>query len=96
VLFLANRAPSESNLENKIRIFRDGNDALIMFEDATLACIDKSLVNKLLNMNVKLYALSADLEARGIKDEKCEEVQLIDYGIAIELIMERYEKNISI
>ncbi|MEM2900732.1 MAG: sulfurtransferase complex subunit TusB [Thermoplasmata archaeon] len=96
MLFIANRAPSESDIVRKISIFSEGNDALIMFEDATLGCIDKSCVNRLLKMNVKLYALSADLEARGLLDQRCEGVDLIDYAKAIELIMEKYEKNITL
>ncbi len=96
LLFIANRPPHETELDKKVAIFGDGNDAIILFEDAALASIDHALVDKLVRMNIKLFVLSADLEARGLVAEKRPEVSLIDYSKAIELIMETYEKNISI
>jgi sulfur relay protein TusB/DsrH len=63
--------------------------ALLMQDGVYFATTDHG--RRLLDGGVEVYALRDSLDARGILGRVHEGVMVVDYGDAIDLIMERYD-----
>ena len=91
MLHIVNKSPSERNaLESCLRFGRSGS-AVLLIEDAVYAATRGSAGAerlKRLPMEIKVYVLSPDLEARGMQDAVIDGVKLIDYGGFVDLVAE--------
>lgn len=88
MLHTINKSPFETrDLENCMR-FLDKEDVVLLFEDAVYAAASGTTHSALLGDIMKsntVYALQADLKARGI-DELIAGVEIADYGRFVDLV----------
>jgi len=90
MLHTINKSPFESNtLQDCIRFISD-DDVVLLFEDGVYAAINNSkksdIINAILKKN-KVYALQADIKARGI-DSLIDGVEIADYEKFVDLVEE--------
>ncbi len=90
MLHTINKSPFESNtLQDCIR-FISNNDVVLLFEDGVYAAINNSkksdAVSSILKTN-KVYALQADLKARGI-NSLIDGIEIVDYEKFVDLVEE--------
>ena len=90
MLHTINKSPFESStLQDCIRFIGD-DDIVLLFEDGVYAAIDNSkksdVINTILKTN-KVYALQADLKARGI-NSLIDGIEIADYEKFVELVEE--------
>jgi tRNA 2-thiouridine synthesizing protein B len=90
MLHTINKSPFESStLEDCVRFIAD-DDAVLLFEDGVYAAINNSkksdIINAVLKTN-KVYALQADLKARGISS-LIDGVEIADYEKFVDLVEE--------
>jgi len=88
MLHTVNKSPFKTNnLESCIR-FIDKDDVILLFEDGVYAAAantsQSSLIENIIKSN-KVYALQADLKARGI-DDLIKGVELADYDKFVDLV----------
>ncbi len=88
MLHTINKSPFEtSDLENCMR-FLDKNDVVLLFEDGVYAAASSTarsaLVEEIMKSNT-VYALQADLKARGI-DKLIVGVEMADYERFVDLV----------
>lgn len=90
MLHTINKSPFENNALDNCSRFLDKNDVVLLFEDAVYAAksdtTKSSLIENILKNN-KVFALQADLQARGI-DELLSGVEIIDYDKFVDLVEE--------
>ena len=90
MLHIVNKSPYERNtLDAVLRIAQSGS--LLLIEDGVYAATTgNSAAGKLTQAmgQLKVYALKADLEARGMADRVLEGVNLVDYGGFVDLVTE--------
>lgn len=91
MLHTVNKSPFEKNsFETCLRLAKAGSDILLI-EDAVYAAICDSAVAERVTQALtehqhKLYALSADLQARGLEPERViDGVEIIDYDGFVKL-----------
>ena len=91
MLYMVNKSPIlHGNLKSALRIASPG-DPVLLYEDGVYAAAQGTASEDLIRdalVRHPVYALQADVEARGIK-KLIEGVQLIDYDGFVELV----EKN---
>ncbi len=91
MLHIVNKSPFEKNsLQSCISCAKDGS-AILLIEDGVYGVLKNSAIssdvkNAIGSMNV--YALEADVNARGIADKVMDGVQLIDYSGFVDLTCE--------
>lgn len=90
MLHTINKSPFESSsLQNCVRFVTE-NDVVLLFEDAVYGASyntqQSNIVKKLLKTN-KVYALQADLKARGI-ESLIDGVEIADYEKFVDLVEE--------
>ena len=90
MLHTINKSPFESStLQDCVRFIGD-DDIVLLFEDGVYAAIDNSkksdVINAILKTN-KVYALQADLKARGI-NSLIDGVEIADYEKFVDLVEE--------
>jgi tRNA 2-thiouridine synthesizing protein B len=92
VLHIVNKSPYERNaLEACLRLAQAGS-ALLLIEDGVYAATRGSAAEASLKevmARVKVYALKADLEARGVAGRVMDGIQLVDYGGFVDLACEQ-------
>ena len=92
MLHTVNKSPYESNsLEVCLKHAKDGHDILLI-EDGVYAVAKGGKFNELLKQasaGKGIYALKADVEARGMQDRVMDGVELVDYAGFVDLV----EKN---
>jgi tRNA 2-thiouridine synthesizing protein B len=90
MLHTINKSPFESNtLQDCIRFISE-NDVVLLFEDAVYAAhpgTNKSALAEEILKNNKVYALQADLKARGI-DTLIKGIETADYDKFVDLVEE--------
>lgn len=91
MLHIVNKSPFERNsLESCLRLATQGS-AVMLIEDAvygaTKGTTMESKVQGALG-SVKVFALDADLQARGLADRVLEGVTVVDYGGFVDLVTE--------
>jgi len=91
MLHTVNKSPFERNsLERCLRTCNSGN-AILLIEDGVYGCMKGSVVEDKLKdamKDVKIYALEADVDSRGIKAQVIEGIQLVDYNGFVDLSVE--------
>ena len=91
MLHTVNKSPFDHNtLETCLRFARRGS-ALLLIEDGVYAAARDTAVSKQLQdalKNVSVYALAADVEARGLQNRVMDGVRLVDYGGFVDLVVE--------
>ena len=88
MLHIVNKSPFERNaLEACLRLAQPGS-ALILIEDGVYAATRGNAAEARLRdamARLKVYALKADLEARGVAARVMDGIELVDYGGFVEL-----------
>ena len=91
MLHIVNKSPSERNsLESCLRFGRNGS-AVLLIEDGVYAVTRGNAAEpkvKEAMRQMRVYALSPDLEARGMQDTVIDGVKLVDYGGFVDLVAE--------
>ena len=90
MLHIVNKSHSESRALKECLDFIESGSVVLLIENAVLSaknCIDAGLLETP-PVNVELYVLSPDLQARGIKQSGCyAHIQCIDYDGFVELVV---------
>ena len=88
-----------TNLGELVNALNSGNNeiGLLLIQDGVFMA-DKGCTEskELLSFNLPFYACEAHVEERGIKDRLIDDVELVDYNKIINIIMEQYDKIISL
>ena len=91
MLHTVNKSPFEhSALETCLRYARQGA-AVLLIEDGVYAAMRDTAVAPQVQeamQRVSVYALKADVEARGMQNRMMDGVRLVDYGGFVDLVVE--------
>lgn len=91
MLHIVNKSPYERNsLESCLRLAKEGS-AILLIEDGVYGATQGgSMAAKIQGAmaNVKVYALGADLQARGMASKVLDGVTVVDYGGFVDLVAE--------
>jgi tRNA 2-thiouridine synthesizing protein B len=91
MLHTVNKSPFDHNaFETCLRFARKGA-AVLLIEDGVYAAARDTAVSKRVQealKNVAIYALQADVEARGMQNRVMDGVRLVDYGGFVDLVAE--------
>jgi tRNA 2-thiouridine synthesizing protein B len=91
MLHIVNKSPLDRNsLESCLRMAKQGS-AILLIEDGVYgATKGGSVETKVQNAmaGLKVYALGADLQARGVADRVMDGVTVVDYGGFVDLVAE--------
>ena len=91
MLHIVNKSPAERNaLESCLRVAQAGG-AILLIEDGVYGATKGSAGEAKLKAaggKFKLYALTADAEARGIADRMMDGITLVDYSGFVDLVAE--------
>ena len=94
MLHTVNKSPFDRNsLERCLRTCKSGS-AVLLIEDGVYGGLKGSIIEARVKdamSNVKIYALEADLDSRGIKGHIMDGIQLVDYNGFVDLSVE-YDK----
>jgi len=97
VLFILTKSPHESTgLELIPAIGADSKKGAMLFEDAVYFAVDKKASKHLSELADEVFVLKDDLAARGFKGCATGKFQEIDYHQAVDVIMERYDRSVTI
>lgn len=89
MLHIVNKSPYERNsLESCLRLAKEGSAVLLIEDGVYGATKGGSVEAKVQGAGVKVYALAADLQARGIADRVMDGVTVVDYGGFVDLVAE--------
>ncbi len=91
MLHIVNKSPFEKrSLDSCLRI-ASKKSAILLIEDGVYAVTKgnalESKIKKAM-VDMKVYALTPDLEARGMQNSVMDGVNLVDYGGFVELVVE--------
>jgi len=91
MLHIVNKSPFDRNsLESCLRLAKHGS-AVLLIEDAVYGATKGSSAEKQVQdamAGLKVYALGADLQARGVADRVMDGVMVVDYGGFVDLVAE--------
>ena len=91
LLHTVNKSPFGSNsLERCLNMAKDGSTVLLI-EDGVYGATKGSAMASMVEdamKKVKVYALTADVEARGMKDRLIDGIELVDYAGFVNLAAE--------
>ncbi len=91
MLHIVNKSPFErDSLESCLRLAKQGS-AVLLIEDGVYGAAQGSSVEAKVQgamANVKVYALDADLQARGMANKVLDGVTVVDYGGFVDLVAE--------
>jgi len=91
MLHIVNKSPTERNaLDACLRLATKGSAVLLIEDGVYGATKGNSVEGKVQGAmaNVKVYALGADLQARGMADRVLDGVTVVDYGGFVDLVAE--------
>ena len=92
MLHIVNKSPTERNtLDSCLRLAEQGS-ALLLIEDGVYAATRGNAAEATLRAampRLTVYALAADLEARGMSARVMDGVKLVDYGGFVDLVCEQ-------
>ncbi len=74
---------------------KDGKVDVLLIQDACIAATIVEFCGRLANKHIKVYALKADCEARGLTRKVNRRVDLIDYNEWVRLVMTGHDKIVS-
>ncbi len=91
LLHTINKSPFEkTSLQSCLRVAKEGS-SLLFIEDGVYAVLKGTTVSPVVEeatKRLKVYALTSDLEARGVKDRVMDGVHLVDYPGFVDLAAE--------
>ena len=91
MLHTVNKSPfDDRTLETCLRFAREGS-AILLIEDGVYAAATGTAVSTQVKdalKSVSIYALKADVEARGMQNRVMDGVRLVDYGGFVDLVAE--------
>jgi len=91
ILHTVNKSPFDKNsLERAIGVAKDGS-AVLLIEDGVYGAIKGATSSSLVEgamKTVNVYALSEDVNARGVSDRLIDGVELVDYAGFVKLATE--------
>lgn len=97
LLFTLLKSPFEKNeIVTMDSIAGDNEKGVILFEDAVYYATSEQIRKELLSKNYSVFAIKEELEARGYSEFTAEGVEMIDYDAAVDIIMERFDKVVSL
>ena len=97
VLFIMTKSPHESTgLELLPSLAGESERGVMLFEDAVYFAADQKSAKHLLEHVQEAFVLKDDLEARGFGGCATGKFREIDYHQAVEVIMERYDRTITV
>lgn len=91
MLHTVNKSPFEHNaLTACLRYARPGSAVLLIEDGVYAAARDTAVAPQMQDAmkRVSLYALKADVEARGMQNRMMDGVRLVDYGGFVDLVVE--------
>lgn len=94
-LFIMLKPPYEYHDLDMIKTMRSEKTAALLFEDATLFSVCERRRKDLLDVVDEVFVIDDDLEARGFKGKAGKGTQVVDYPRAVDLIMDDYDKTIT-
>ncbi len=87
-LHTVNKSPFQTNsLDRCLQMAKDGS-AVLLIEDGVLGVAKGTVLSSKIEdamKNVSIYALSPDLDARGIQDRVLDGVKVVDYSGFVDL-----------
>lgn len=90
MLHIVNKSPYERPALDSVLNTMEGG-AILLIEDGVYAAVKGGAAEAKIKeamQRFKVYALSADLEARGMADRVVEGVTVVDYGGFVDLVVE--------
>lgn len=91
MLHTVNKSPTERNaLESCLKHLKKGS-AVLLIEDGVYGALRGTASTKMVEQALKnnpIYALSPDIEARGMQDRVIEGIKLVDYSGFVDLAVE--------
>jgi sulfur relay protein TusB/DsrH len=97
VLFTLLKSPFDSNeLHTMELIAKDNDKGILLFQDAVYYATTKRFREELLSKKFSIYALQDELTARGFGAQSVEGIEIVDYDRAVDLIMEEYDRVVSL
>ncbi|MDH5189654.1 MAG: sulfurtransferase complex subunit TusB [Gammaproteobacteria bacterium] len=94
MLHTVNKSPFDRNSLERCMRTCDKGSAILLIEDGVYGGIKGSVIEDKVKgamKDVKIYALEADLDSRGIKGRVIDGIQLVDYNGFVDLTVE-YDK----
>jgi len=91
MLHIVNKSPLDRNSLDTCLATAQPGGVLLLIEDGVYAATNGNAAQAKLQQamgSLKVYALRADLEARGMADRVIEGVSLVDYGGFVDLVTE--------
>ena len=97
VLFALLKSPFESNELHMMEVLAKGNNkGVLLFQDAVYYATMERFRQELISNKYSIFALRDELSARGFDKASLEGVKIIDYDRAVDLIMEEYDRVVSL
>lgn len=91
MLHTVNKSPFDHSAFRTCLKFAGQGSAVLLIEDGVYAAARDTAVSKQVRdalKSVSIYALAADVEARGLQDRVMDGVRLVDYGGFVDLVVE--------
>jgi tRNA 2-thiouridine synthesizing protein B len=91
MLHTVNKSPFDHSAFQACLKFAGRGSAVLLIEDGVYAAARDTAVSKQVQdalKDVSIYALSADVEARGMQNRVMDGVRLVDYGGFVDLVVE--------
>ena len=97
VLFTLLKSPFEKD-ETHIMDKLSGNNekGVLLLEDAVYYAAIEQIRKDLLSKNYSIFAIKEELEARGYEKFSAKGIEVVDYDTAIDIIMEKFDRVISL
>ncbi len=96
ILFVMLKSPHENvNLELASDLGGQSKKAAILFEDAVYYAVDKKASKHLTEHVDEVFVISDDLAARGFDCDAGGKFRVVDYGQAVDLIMQ-YDRTVTL
>ena len=97
LLFTLVKSPFEKNeMHTMTAIARDQKRGVMLFEDAVYYATNESTRKDLLSKQFSIFAIEEELKARGFEQFAAKGLEVIDYDTAVDIIMEQYDKVVSL
>lgn len=97
ILFVMLKSPHENvNLELVDELGKECKRAALLFEDAVYYAVDKKQGKHLSEHVDEIFVMKDDLAARGFRGKATGKFKEIDYDEAVDVIMERYDRTVTI
>jgi len=100
MLIILSKSPWTQNYDSVLAVARktkeDGEKVgILLIQDACIAATITEFCGKLAENNIRVYALKADCETRGLTENVSRKVELIDYEKWVRLTMTGHDKIVS-